>query len=297
MQLLGKQFVRAAEFVAAIIVILPLSILPRHFVRPVGKTLGWFFSHIFGRRRKVALHNTRLVFGRKRNDIVLASFKSLGMSLVEISQIWLGRKGVFQGMEYEGLRHYFEAKAAGRPVILITGHLGNWELIGNAVARKGCIFSVVVRPLDNPYLNRMIERIRHMFGNRSISKRGALRDVLKTLRKKGSVAILIDQGVKPSEGIITDFLGRRAYTTKMPALMALKTDAAVIPVFIHRTETSHRIVFSEVMPIVHTGDHDKDVEVNTMNFSRKIAEYVENYPEEWLWIHRRWKRIPENEQN
>jgi len=290
-----KKFVRVAEFVAAMIVILPFSILPRNLVRPAGKVLGWFFYHIFGRRRKVALHNTRLVFGRDRNDIVLASFKSLGMSLVEISQIWLGRKGIFSGIEYEGLRHYFEAKAAGRPVILITGHLGNWELIGNAVARKGCIFSVVVRPLDNPYLNRMIKRIRHMFGNRSISKRGALRDILKTLRKKGSVAILIDQGANSSEGVISDFLGRRAYTTKMPALMALKTNAAVIPVFIHRTENSHRIVFNEVMPIVHTRDHDKDVEINTMNFSRKIAEYVGTYPEEWLWIHRRWKRIPENE--
>ncbi len=290
-----KQLVRAAEFFAAIIVILLFSILPRQLVRPAGKTLGWFFYHIFGRRRKVALHNTRLVFGHERNDIVLGSFKSLGISLVEISQLWLGREGIFRGIEYEGLRHYFEAKAAGRPVLLITGHLGNWELIGNAVARKGCIFSVVVRPLDNPYLNRMIKRTRHMFGNRSISKRGALRDILKTLRKKGSVAILMDQGVKPSEGIITDFMGLRAYTTKMPALMALKTDAAVIPVFIHRTETSHRIVFSELMPLVQTGDHEKDVEVNTMNFSRKIAEYVEKHPDEWLWIHRRWKRIPENE--
>ncbi len=289
-----KKFVRVAEFVAAMIVILPLSILPRNFVRPTGKILGWFFYHTFSRRRRVALHNTRLVFGRERNDIVLASFKSLGMSIVEISQIWLGRKGIFNGIEYEGLSHYFEAKAAGRPVMLITGHLGNWELIGNAVARKGCIFSVVVRPLDNIYLNRMIKRIRHMFGNRSISKRGALRDVLKTLRKKGSVAILIDQGSNSSEGVISDFLGRRAYTTKMPALMALKTNAVVIPVFIHRTETSHRIVFNEVMPIVRSKDHDKDVEINTMNFSKKIAEYVGTYPGEWLWIHRRWKRIPEN---
>ncbi len=289
-----KLFFQVAEFAAAVIVILPLSVLPQYLVKPTGKALGWFFYHIFGRRRKVALNNTKLVFGHERDDIVRASFNSLGMSIVEISQVWLGRKSVFRGVEYEGLRHYFESKAAGRPVMLITGHLGNWELIGNAVARKGCIFSVVVRPLDNPYLNRMIERVRHMFGNRSISKHGALRDVLKTLRKKGSVAILIDQGVKPSEGIITDFLGRRAYSTKMPALMALKTDAAVIPVFIHRTKNSHRIVFNEVMPIVHTGNHDKDLEVNTMNFSKKIAEYVGKYPEEWLWIHRRWKRIPEN---
>jgi len=180
--------------------------------------------------------------------------------------------------------------------MVITAHLGNWELFANAAARDGVLNGLVARPLDNPFLNEMSDRIRKRYGNSVVYKRGALKGTLQCLHGFRNVVIMIDQGVRRPEGVITDFMGRRAYTTKMPALLALKTGAAVFTGTIRRTPGGHLAVIGPELPISRTGQMEHDIEVNTMRFSREIAARVFQVPGEWLWIHNRWKRIPENEE-
>lgn len=288
-----KRFIHAAQFCAVLLVVIPLALLPKSVSTAAGGLLGRGFYIVFKRRRNIALSNTKLVYGRNRPDLVRACFRSLGLSLAETARIWIGRKDVYGNISISGMHHYFQAKAAGHPVILVTGHTGNWELLNNAVARVGCRFGIVVRPLDNPWLNRMSETIRERYGNVTIPKWGALKGMLKVLKSGGTVAVLMDQGVVPAEGVITEFLGHPAYTAKMPAILAQKTGATVIAVFMHRSGNGHHVEFHKPLPVVYTDDRACDIEQNMQTFTRSIEDYVRRHPEEWLWIHRRWKRAAE----
>ncbi|MBI5142867.1 MAG: lysophospholipid acyltransferase family protein [Nitrospirae bacterium] len=290
-----KRLIEAAEFAAAFLVMALAAVLPRWLIRPFGRAVGRVFLIVSGRRRRIALWNTRLVYGEERPGLVRECFANYGISMIEVARIWLGREDIFSGIEIDGLENYLGAKAAGYPVVFITAHLGNWELLGNALSRAAGGFSVVVRPLDNPFLNRLIDSVRVRNGNRTIPKDGALRAALRVMKGGGTITVLIDQSVNPSEGVVTEFIGRRAYTAKMPAVLALKTGAAVIPMYICRAPKGHRIVLEAPMPVIRTGNTDADIELNTMSHARKIAEFVSAHPDEWLWIHRRWKRFPENE--
>ena len=271
-------------------VLLPLAVMPGAFVRPSGRWIGRLLSLLFPRRRRIALRNTALAYGRPRPEIVSASFAGMGISLVEAARIWLGREDVFRGVRFAGLENYLGQRAAGRPVILVTAHAGNWELMNNVAARRGIRVLTVVRPLDNPLLERVIRRIRSRYGNRTVSKWGALRPLLRELRSGGVVCILSDQGVMPEEGVITEFFGHPAYTIRTPALLAQKTGAALIPVFIRRIPGGHRLEFHPPLPVNRSADPEADIEADTRRLASVIEAHVRRDPGGWLWIHRRWKR-------
>jgi len=269
--------------------------LPLKLLRPGGRVLGRLLHAAARSRRKIALKNTRLVYGHERPELVRRSFESIGITILEMLRILLGRRDLLETTVIEGLENVFRARACGRPTMVITGHLGNWELFANAAALQGCLNSLVARPLDNPYLNGLLERLRKKYGNSVIYKKGALKLVLRSLTSFLNVVIMIDQGVRRPEGVITDFLGRKAYTTRMPALLALKTGAAVFPGTIRRTPKGHIALIGPQLPLVRTGNSETDVTLNTALYARMLEERVAACPEEWLWIHKRWKRIPENE--
>jgi KDO2-lipid IV(A) lauroyltransferase len=151
--------------------------------------------------------------------------------------------------------------------------------------------SVVARPVDNPFINRFVERVRKKYGNAVIYKRGALKSILQKLKNNDVVGILMDQAVKRDEGFVIDFLGIGAWTMKMPALIARKTGAAVLPAFIHRTERGHIITIHPAVELSATEDRDAAVVEDTKRFSWYVEEYIRQHPTEWLWIHKRWKRI------
>jgi len=271
-------------------------VVPLTLIRPFGRMLGGVL-HVFARkRRKIARRNTRLVYGHERKDLVRTSFGNIGITVVEMLRILGGRRDLIEHVDFEGMEHLFNARAAGRPTIVITGHMGNWELFANAAALKGCLNGLVARRLDNPYLNRFSERLRGKYGNTVIYKRGALKGALRSLSGFRNVVIMIDQGVRKPEGVLTAFLGRNAYTTKMPALLALKTGAAVFCGTIRRTPRGHLAMVGPQLPLIRTGNSDLDIELNTALYAAQLEERIASHPEEWLWIHNRWKRVPENEE-
>jgi KDO2-lipid IV(A) lauroyltransferase len=151
--------------------------------------------------------------------------------------------------------------------------------------------NVVARPVDNPYLNRFLEWTRKKYGNGVIYKKGALKKILACLKNNEVVAILMDQSVVRSEGVIAEFLGKKDYTTKMPALIARKTGAPVLPGFIRRVKDGHLIEIGEEIELDRSEDFETAIYNDTINFSRRIEEYIRRNPVEWLWIHRRWKRM------
>lgn len=284
-----KRLSWTAELFIIIAITLPFALLP---VR-TGKVLGLMLYYFWRRRREIAIENLRracssgIITGTPE-EIIRKHFEELGQSIIEIVKIYFGRgKRILDNISFKGLENIEKAKNKGRGIIFITGHCGNWELLALATSLKITPISVVARRLDNPFLNKLIERLRSRYGNAVIYKKGALKEIIKTLRKNGSVGILIDQAVLPEEGIIVDFLGRPAWTTKMPVLIAMKTGTSILPAFIRRDGSGHIItIHDEVMLL----SNRESLMENAKRLNSYIENYIREYPEQWLWIHRRWKR-------
>ena len=296
-----------------IILSIPLAILPFKLSIKAGELLGLLVFYLWGSRRRIAIENIKKSGVRSQESnpptppftkggrgginysaegIARETFKNLGKSVVEIIKIYygLGEK-IISSVDIEGIENFNHAKSKGKGILFITGHCGNWELMAIVFGFKINNSSVVARAQNNPYMNRIIEKVRAKYGNRIIYKKDALKGILSLLKKNGCVGILIDQAVIPDEGYVIDFLGRGAWTTKMPALIARKTGAAVLPVFIHRTNGGHRIKIYPEVELSKNGDMESAVIADTKNFSHFIEEYIRAHPSEWLWIHRRWKRV------
>jgi len=278
-----------------IILSIPIAILPFRFSIKAGELLGLLLFHAWGNRRRIAIENIKkTAFSYQLSAISLAkeTFKNLGKSFVEVLKVYygLGEK-IIDSVEIEGIENFNRAKSKGKGILFITGHCGNWELTAIAGSAKVAGIAVIARPINNPYLNTLIERARQRYGNSVIYKRGALKDIIKSLRGNDCVGILMDQAVLSDEGYVIDFLGRGAWTTKMPALIARKTGAAVLPVFIHRTERGHKIEIHPEVELSNIEDKEKAIIEDTKRFSGFIEGYIKENPSEWLWIHRRWKRV------
>lgn len=276
----------------------PIVILPYRFSMKAGAFLGLLLFYAWGSRKRVALENLRkaveasaIVISEPVEKVIREHFRNLGRYFVEISKIYygLGRR-IIDSVEFEGLEHIHQAQSKGKGVIFLTGHCGNWELMAIATSIRLMKLTIVARTVNNPYLNKFIGKAREKYGNTVIYKQGALKGVMESLKKGGCVGILMDQAVTRPEGYVIEFLRRGAWTTKIPSLVARKTGAAVLPAFIHRTEKGHKVtVYSEVALSDSTGE-DVVVE-DTRRFSGYIERYIREYPSEWLWIHRRWKRV------
>jgi len=206
------------------------------------------------------------------------------------------RENVESLIIYDGFEAYAEARAEGNGVLYLTAHFGNWELSSFAHGIYGHPVSFIVRELDNPLVDRLINRYREMGGGRAIEKRDAARAVLRTFRQGGGVGILCDQNMLPAEGVFVDFFGIPACTTTAPARFARKSGAAIIlglAVWDEKLK-KYRLRFERIRWI-RREDPDEEILVNTQNFVRLLESYVRRYPEQWLWVHRRWKTRPPGE--
>jgi Kdo2-lipid IVA lauroyltransferase/acyltransferase len=278
------------------VVCVPLVLLPLRISLKAGEILGVLLFNIWRSRRRIALDNIRKSFaelqgGETPQEIVRKNFRNLGRSFAEVIKVAAGMGNqVIQTVEVEGLEHLHAAEAAGRGVLLITGHCGNWELMGIVLSARGARISIVARKINNPYLNRFFEMVRTRHGNRIIYKQGAIKSLMRALKRGESAGILMDQAVLHDEGFVLEFLGRPAWTSKAPALIARKTGAAVIPGFIHRTERGHKVILHPPISLSESKDAEAAIREDTHNFSKAVEEFIKQYPSEWLWIHRRWKR-------
>jgi len=292
---------RLLEAGVAILLSLPLAALPVKWSLKAGESLGLFVFKLWKSRRKIAIENLSKTISAGQikspdpaGQIIRENFRNFGRSFIEVIKIYYGfGRPLIDSVVIEGVEHFQAAKSKGKGVLFITGHCGNWELMALTTGLQFSDVSIVARPIDNPYLNTFIERVRGKYGNSIIYKKGALKPIMQALKKNHIVGILMDQAVLSSEGYVIDFLGRGAWTTKMPALLARKTGAAVLPAFIHRTDNGHRMVIYPEVQLSVTEDMEQAVKEDTITFSGYIEEYIKAHPAEWLWIHRRWKRVKE----
>ncbi len=293
---------RKLEYAAAWPFIKILGALPRPLARAFAIGLAQLVYLLHGRLRRVGMRNLELALPEKndaeRKRIVRGVFTSLGRQLAELCQFpRYTLETVDDVVVYDGLENYLQARARGKGVLFLTAHFGGWELSAFTHSLHGYWLHVVMRPMDNPYLDRMIEHYRTMHGNKTVAKDDFVRGLLAAMKAGETVGILMDTNMTPPQGVFVDFFGIPACTASGLARIALRTDAAVVPTFTIWDEAigKYRLRFDPVLELIRTGDQERDIVANTQMFTKLIEDYVRKYPDQWLWVHRRWKTRPEGE--
>ncbi len=269
-----------------------LRVVPRAVAFGIACTLTRGFDRLLPRLRRVAARNLKLAGFGDRPEIIGGVFRSIARLLVTVARFPLMNSGnIGEWIRYEGFEHYEEAKRRGRGVLFATGHLGNWELSAFAHGLMTEPMSIVVRPLDNPWIDAWVERRRAMSGNRIIAKKDAARLILRALKANQAVGILVDQNSLPGEGVFVDFFGVPACTNAAFARLAAHSGATVIPGFALWSAEESRFVLRFFPPVAVTGELVAD----TQRLHAAIEQIIRQYPDQWLWIHRRWKTRPEGD--
>lgn len=279
-----------------------LGRLPRRAAIFIGQRFTRAAYRLHGRLRRTGHRNLALAMPElsdaARRAILEGVFDNLGRLLGEFSQFpKLTRDNIGERVVYDGFENYARAAAQGRGVLLLTGHIGAWELCAFAQGIYGHPLSFLVRPLDNPLLDRLINRYRARSGNRTINKNHSVKPVLTTLKRGGDVGLLIDINTLADEGVFCDFFGIPACSTTGLAVFALRSNAPVVPGFLIWDESlqKHRLRFEPEVPLIRTGDFKEEVRLNTAQYTKVIESFVRRHPAHWLWIHKRWKTRPEGE--
>lgn len=272
-----------------------VNLLPETVQLALGRWGGKLGYMLDSRHRRVALQNLELAFPdwslAERKRVAKESFGNIGTAAVELAtSAQLDRQSYLGRLDFEGWENFELAEKAGNGVLLMTAHFGNWEALAQAPVLRGKPVSFVARPLDNPYLEREIRRIRERFGNHTIMKRGAARRLIRTLRSGGVTGLLIDQRVHPNEGRAYDFFGHPAYTTPLMARLSLRTGAPVVPVFGIPLDGWKRCRIVYRPPIFPETNGEDAVDRLTLQYLRSIEEAIREWPELWLWAHRRWRK-------
>jgi KDO2-lipid IV(A) lauroyltransferase len=279
-----------------------IGALPRPLARAFCVALGLTVYGVHSRLRRVGLRNLDIAFPgkdrREKKRILRLLFRGMGRQLAEFCLFpRYTKENVSRVATYDGFQNFAEAVARGKGVLLLTAHFGGWEIGSFVHSLQGYPFNIVVRPLDNKLVDAMVDRYRTRHGNRTISKQDFARALLTALRGGEVVGILMDTNMTPPQGAFVDFFGVPACTATGMARVALHTDAAVIPAFTvwDKDLGKYKIRFDPALPLVRTGDDEADAITNTAAFTRVIEEYARKYPEQWLWVHRRWKTRPPGE--
>jgi Kdo2-lipid IVA lauroyltransferase/acyltransferase len=293
---------RKLEYAAAWPFIKILGILPRSLSRAFAICLSQIVYLLHGKLRRVGMRNLEMSFPDKseadRKRILRGVFKSLGRELAELCQFpRYTLENVEQVVVYDGLENYERAYARKKGVLFLTAHFGGWELSAFTHSLHGHWMYVVMRPMDNPYLDRLLQSYRTMHGNKTVSKDDFVRGLLAAMKAAEVVGILMDTNMTPPQGIFVDFFGIPACTASGLARIALRTDAAVVPTFTIWDESmgKYRLRFDPMMELVRTGNLEADIAENTQRFTKVIEDYARQYPDQWLWVHRRWKTRPEGQ--
>jgi KDO2-lipid IV(A) lauroyltransferase len=293
---------RRLEYAAAWPFLKMMGILPRPLSRAFAIAIAQFVHLLHFRLRQVGMRNLAMAFPEKseaeRRRILRGVFTSLGRQLAELCQFpRYTAANIDDVVVYEGLEHFQRAYARGKGVLFVTAHFGGWELSAFAHSLHGHWLHVVMRPMDNPYLDRLLQSYRTMHGNKVVPKDDFVRGLLGAMKCGETVGILMDTNMTPPQGVFVDFFGIPACTASGLARIALRTDAAVVPGFTIWDERlgKYRLRFDPAVELVRTGDLEADIVANTQKFTRVIEEYVRSYPEQWLWVHRRWKTRPEGQ--
>jgi KDO2-lipid IV(A) lauroyltransferase len=285
-----------AEYAAAVAVLKTLEWAPLALANPLARVFSRLLDAALPRLRRVACRNLAMALpelsAARHQEIVDGVFRSIARVLVAFAKFpAIRRDTVKQWIRCEGLEYVEAALRQGRGVLFATAHLGNWELSAYAYALLSAPMDVVVRPLDNPPIDALVEQRRCLSGNHTIGKQEYARAILKALAANRAVGILVDQNSAADAGVFVDFFGIKACAGVGFAKLAARSGAAVIPGFAVWEESEKRYVLRFRPPIEITGDAARDTQAIQSELERAIRQD----PDQWLWIHRRWKTRPPGE--
>jgi KDO2-lipid IV(A) lauroyltransferase len=278
-----------------------LNALPPRLAYGLGERLGDLVYAGLASRRRVTLENLALALGehqspQERHMMAREVFRNLGRHVVDFAQLRHINATRFQQMcvNWEAVTRLDTLAARGQGVLVISAHFGSWELLPAITWLLQTPVNVIVRPPDNPLVHRLSEAYRQRCGYRAIGRREqAMRESLRALRRKEIVGILMDQSSVRNESVEVAFFGIKTFTPMGPALLALRAKCPVIGVFLVReTPGHHRVVVTDEIPIARTGNVRRDVEENSRRFNGIIEAQIRQHPEQWFWLHRRWKKRP-----
>lgn len=301
-----SSFQTRLEFAGVKLIFGFLGVLPRRaalFAASLLTSCGYF---LFSGLRRVALTNLKIAFPEKNEaehtELAKGSFRNLGRILGEMSQFpkatheSLNRLIEFR-IDPKVYDEYLKLKSLGRGVIIVSPHLGNWEVLVFGWATYDSPMSYLARPLDNPLIEKLTVSLRTKFGNRPINKTNSVMTAARVLREEGLLGILADVNAHPKEGVFVPFFGKPACTSTGPALLSIRTNSAILPMCAAWDDEAGRYigVHGQMIYPGASGDRQSDVLETTEAFTAEVEKLIRRFPDQWLWIHKRWKTRPPGE--
>jgi Kdo2-lipid IVA lauroyltransferase/acyltransferase len=290
------------EYAAVWAIFKMLGVLPRGLARGLAAAVASALYAMLPKLRRTAEFNLRLAFPEwddaRRNVVIRGMVRNLGWMAAEFARFpRYTRENIEEALILDGHENFLNGQRRGKGVLYLTGHIGAWELSSFAHAVYGFPLHYMARPLDNARVDALVNRYRSFSGNEPIFKNESARALLKILKEAGTVGILADQNTMPQEGVFVDFFGKSACTTTGIARVALHTDAAVVPGYAYWDSGigKYRLRFEPAVELIRTGDTERDVFVNTQKFTKVIEGIIRKHPEQWVWVHARWKTRPKGE--
>jgi len=291
-----------AEYALVWVVVRGLGMLPRHCARCAANALVGGLWRVIPRMERVGMRNLEMAYPemaeRERRQVLRGLRRSLARQMVEFSRMQrYTRESASKLIEYDGLENYLAARERGRGVLVVTGHLGAWELSSFYHSLMGYPMGLVIRRLDNPLVDKLVNGVRCLHGNKVLHKDDFARGLLGAMRAGETVGILMDTNMTPPQGVFVPFFGVEACTASGLARVAVKTGAAVLPGCLLWEPEKQKFVlhFGGEIAMQATGDDERDAVENTAACTRAIEGFVRRHPEQWLWVHRRWKTRPTGE--
>ena len=278
-----------------------LALLPLEIVQRLGGLLGELVYSPFGYRRRVTLDNLRHAFPERSmtelDVIARGAFRNVGIAFFEL--LWLPRMSeqrLSQLMHFEHPESVREVYSRGMGVLLLTAHFGNWELLAQGLpVCNGIPVNVIAKTQSNALVDRHINRLRAQFGNKVVPMDLAVREVIRALRAGEAVGVIADQSA-PKENIAVDFFGRSVPTHEGPALFCLRMEAPIVLMFaVRQADGSYRVTFEELETKDFVGYSEQNVVELTRRHVHRTEEIIRQYPDQWMWMHKRWKHVPDVE--
>jgi len=290
------------EYAAVWLLLKGLGLLSRPLARRLATKVAGILYALSPKLRKTAETNLRIAFPEwieaQRDAVIRGMVRNLGWMAAEFARFpKYSREDIEEIVVLDGNENFVDARKQGKGVLILTGHIGAWELSSFAHALYGYPLHFMARPLDNQRIDALVNSYRCTSGNLAIFKNESARVMLKILKDAGTIGVLADQNTMPDEAVFVDFFGKSASTTTGIARVALHTDAAVVPGYAVWDESigKYRLRFEPAMELIRTGDAERDIRENTQRFTKVIEDIIRKYPDQWVWVHGRWSVRPKGE--
>lgn len=272
-----------------------LRLLPRRLTIGVMRLLGRLTFQLDQQGRERTITHLTMAFGKERSTAEIHAlaaqvYRHFATAMADTMRLpVILRQGINRFITAQGMHHLDQALAQGQGVLMITGHFGNWELLGAWLAQNGYPLRVVGTPMENPGLDRIVVEMRNQAGYTNIARGAGTREIIRSLRQGCAIGMLIDQDTRV-QGCFVQFFGHAAHTPTGPVLLAKKFGIPIIPIFMHlQADLSYHIECEPPLDLVESGDDERDTRVNTQKCSDAYERVIRRFPEQWVWMHQRWK--------